>query len=58
MAPEPLDERMTATVLIGALSNLFVRWLDGTLAASEKQLTDYCVRLLLTAVPLARPVAG
>ncbi|MDT7589777.1 MAG: hypothetical protein QOE32_7327 [Pseudonocardiales bacterium] len=50
-----LDERMTATALIGALSNLFVRWLDGTLEASEQELTDYCVRLLLTAAPLARP---
>lgn len=51
----PLEERMTATALIGALSNLFIRWLDGTLAASERELTDYCVRLLLTAMPLARP---
>jgi AcrR family transcriptional regulator len=51
----PLQERMTATALIGALSNLFVRWLDGTLAATEQQLTDYCVRLLLSSVPLARP---
>lgn len=51
----PLEERMTATALIGALSNLFIRWLDGTLAASERELTDYCVRLLLTAIPLARP---
>ncbi|HEY2101598.1 MAG TPA: TetR family transcriptional regulator [Pseudonocardia sp.] len=50
-----LDERMTATALIGALSNLFVRWLDGTLETSEQELTDYCVRLLLTAAPLARP---
>jgi AcrR family transcriptional regulator len=50
-----LDERMTATALIGALSNLFVRWLDDTLEASEQELTDYCVRLLLAAAPLARP---
>lgn len=50
----PREERMTATALIGALSNLFIRWLDGTLAASEQELTDYCVRLLLTAMPLAR----
>jgi AcrR family transcriptional regulator len=54
-ATTALDERMTATALIGALSNLFVRWLDGTLKASEQELTDYCVRLLLTAAPLARP---
>jgi AcrR family transcriptional regulator len=54
-ATAALDERMTATALIGALSNLFVRWLDGTLEASEQELTDYCVRLLLTAAPLARP---
>jgi AcrR family transcriptional regulator len=52
-----LDERMTATALIGALSNLFVRWLDGTLDASEQELTDYCVRLLLTSAPLARPAS-
>lgn len=50
----PMDERMTATALIGALSNLFIRWLDGTLAASERELTEYCVRLLLTSMPLAR----
>lgn len=50
----PLAERMTATALIGALSNLFIRWLDGTLAASERELTEYCVRLLLTSMPLAR----
>jgi AcrR family transcriptional regulator len=48
-----LPLRMTATALIGALSNLFVRWLDGTLGATREQLTDYCVRLLLTSVPLA-----
>ena len=52
-ASDPLAERMTATALIGALSNLFIRWLDGTLAASERELTDYCVRLLVSAVPLA-----
>lgn len=52
--PDELEQRLTASALIGALSNLFVRWLDGSLAASEAELTDYCVRLLVHAVPLAR----
>lgn len=53
--PDELAQRLTASALIGALSNLFVRWLDGSLAASADQLTDYCVRLLLHSVPLAHP---
>ncbi|WP_028937837.1 TetR/AcrR family transcriptional regulator [Pseudonocardia spinosispora] len=54
-SPEPaeLEQRLTASALIGALSNLFVRWLDGTLEVSEHDLTEYCVRLLVHAVPLA-----
>jgi AcrR family transcriptional regulator len=53
---EPADEsaqRLTATALIGALSQLFVRWLDGSLAVSADELTDYCVRLLVHSVRLA-----
>ncbi|MBB6380678.1 AcrR family transcriptional regulator, partial [Pseudonocardia eucalypti] len=50
----PAAERMTATALIGALSQLFIRWLDGTLEVGERELTDYSVRLLLHSVPLAR----
>jgi AcrR family transcriptional regulator len=52
---EPAELRLTASALIGALSNLFVRWLDGSLGVDEAELTEYCVRLLVHAVPLARP---
>src|SRR5690348_2564552 len=40
--------RLTATAVIGALANLFIRWLDGTLDVDRAELTDYCVRLLVT----------
>jgi AcrR family transcriptional regulator len=53
--PAPLEQRLTASALIGALTQLFIRWLDGSLAVTPTELTDYCVRLLLTSVPLARP---
>jgi AcrR family transcriptional regulator len=53
--PAPLEQRLTASALIGALTQLFIRWLDGSLAVTPAELTDYCVRLLLTSVPLARP---
>jgi AcrR family transcriptional regulator len=51
--PDELAQRLTASALIGALTNLFARWLDGSLAASAEQLTEYCVRLLVHSVPLA-----
>lgn len=38
---------MTATALVGALANLFIAYLNGTLDASRERLTDHCVRLLL-----------
>jgi len=44
-----LEARLTATALIGALTNLFSRWLDGSLRVSRRRLTDYCVRMLTTA---------
>lgn len=55
--PEPDEQaqRLTAAALIGALSNLFVRWLDGSLSVSSDELTDYCVRMLVHAVPLSQP---
>jgi AcrR family transcriptional regulator len=46
--------RLTATAVIGALANLFIRWLDGTLEVDRAELTDYCVRLLVSATELAR----
>ncbi len=50
----PRGAQLTATALIGALANLFIRWLDGTLDIDRGELTDYCVRLLVTATELAR----
>jgi AcrR family transcriptional regulator len=44
-----IEARLTATALIGALANLFSRWLDGSLRVSRRRLTDYCVRMLMTA---------
>lgn len=50
----PRGAQLTATALIGALANLFIRWLDGTLDIDRAELTDYCVRLLVSATGLAR----
>ena len=50
----PRGAQLTATALIGALANLFIRWLDGTLDIDRAELTDYCVRLLVIATELAR----
>ncbi|MGK5530923.1 TetR/AcrR family transcriptional regulator [Streptomyces sp. URMC 129] len=47
--------RMTATAIIGALTSLFTRWLEGALPADRAELTAYCVRLLTTTAELARP---
>ncbi|HWN34801.1 MAG TPA: TetR/AcrR family transcriptional regulator [Pseudonocardia sp.] len=54
----PIEQRLTASALIGALTQLFIRWLDGSLEVSPTELADYCVRLLLTSVPLARPTTS
>ena len=45
--PDAADAQLSATALVGALANLFIRWLDGTLAIERAELVDYCVRLLL-----------
>lgn len=50
----PQAAELTATALIGALANLFIRWLDGTLGVDRADLTDYCVRLLTSSAQLAR----
>ncbi len=51
----PMDARMTATAIIGALTSLFTRWLDGSLVTSRAELTEFCVRLLMTSSALAVP---
>lgn len=52
-AATPADAQLTATALVGALANLFIRWLDGTLPVDRSALSDYCVRLLLASRLLA-----
>lgn len=46
---------LTATALVGAMANLFTRWLDGSLPVTREVLTDYCVRLLVTSIGLSDP---
>jgi AcrR family transcriptional regulator len=46
-AVTPADAQLTATALVGALANLFIRWLDGTLPVDRSVLSDYCTRLLV-----------
>ncbi|WP_059009273.1 TetR/AcrR family transcriptional regulator [Streptomyces specialis] len=53
--PVAPDTRMTATAIIGALTSLFTRWLEGALQADRERLTAYCVRLLNAAAALALP---
>jgi AcrR family transcriptional regulator len=49
-----LDADMTATALIGALANLFGRWLEGDLHASRQEVADFGVHLLTTLAPPPR----
>lgn len=44
---DPVQQKMTATGLIGALTALFTAYLDGRLTATREQFIDYCVDLLL-----------
>lgn len=55
---DAIDSRLTAAALVGALANLFVRWLDGTLAVERAVLTQYCVRLLVASRELVEPLSS
>lgn len=50
------ERAMIASGLVGALTNLFIGFLNGTLAVDRDRLVDHCVRLLLHAAQL--PPAG
>lgn len=50
----PLDTQLTATALLGALTHLFTRWLDGSLPATRAQLTDFCVAMLASSATADR----
>ncbi|RSM58912.1 TetR family transcriptional regulator [Amycolatopsis sp. WAC 01376] len=43
------DRQMTSIGLVGALSNVFIAYLDGSLKVSRERLIDHCVRLVLGA---------
>jgi AcrR family transcriptional regulator len=50
---EPFDDGkalLAATAVVGGLTSLFLRWLDGTLAVDRETLTTFCVKLLMSAV--------
>lgn len=43
------DRELTAIALVGALTNLFIAYLNGTVAVSRDRLVAHCVRLVLGA---------
>ena len=53
---DAVDEQralLTATAVVGALTSLFIRWLDGTLPVERAALSEFCVRLVLSSAGLA-----
>jgi AcrR family transcriptional regulator len=46
---DDLDRQMIAIGLVGALSHVFVAYLEGSLAASRERLVAHCVRLVMSA---------
>ncbi|MFE0102547.1 TetR/AcrR family transcriptional regulator [Streptomyces sp. NPDC059009] len=46
---DPAERHMAALGLVGALTNLFIAHLDGTLTVDRQRLTDHCVALVVTA---------
>jgi AcrR family transcriptional regulator len=51
------EAQLTATAIVGAMANLFIRWLDGSLSVDRDALSEYCVRLLAASMALAGPAA-
>ena len=47
---EPSAQAMAATGLLGALTALFIAYLDGRLAATREQFIDHCVDMVLNRV--------
>jgi hypothetical protein len=43
------ERQMVAVGLVGALSNVFIAYLDGSLKVSRERLVAHCVRLVLGA---------
>jgi AcrR family transcriptional regulator len=50
---DDVEAQLTAAAIVGAMANLFIRWLDGSLPIDRAGMADYCVRLLVAAMALA-----
>ena len=50
-----VDAELAATAIVGAMANLLIRWMDGSLAIDRARLADFCVRLLTASMALAEP---
>ncbi|MFD4366264.1 TetR/AcrR family transcriptional regulator [Rhodococcus sp. NPDC058521] len=46
---DPVQKQLVAVGLVGALTNLFIGYLDGSLEATRGQLVEHCVGLVLEA---------
>lgn len=47
--PDPDERQMTAVGLVGALTSLFIGYLDGTITTPRERFVAHCVRLLESA---------
>jgi AcrR family transcriptional regulator len=54
-AARDVDAQLAATAIVGAMANLLIRWMDGSLAIDRAGLADFCVRLLTASMALAAP---
>lgn len=46
-APEPVDATLTSTALVGALAELLIAWLGGSLDVPRERLVDHCAELFV-----------
>lgn len=45
--PDPMERQLLATGVVGALTALFIGYLEGTLVVDRERLVEHCVGLLL-----------
>jgi AcrR family transcriptional regulator len=50
-----IEAQLAATAIVGAIANLLIRWMDGSLAVDRARLAEFCVRLLSASMALAAP---
>lgn len=51
--PDDADAQLTSIALVGALTHLFLGWLDGRIAVSRERLVTHAVRLIVGAAPVS-----